>query len=258
MKYTVNFSCGHTETVTLFGKVSERESKISYYETKGVCSACYRAERAARIADENAKAAAIAETLVLPELSDSVKQVAWATTIRIQAHEDLMKSVRPEFKETAERFFFQFSKEHSDASWWIEDRALSGGICTNLKHEFLEFVKEQSCEAEESKSESEPVKNFVLKIEYQGIDVETLTGHHKKFVSVVQKNEQKIKEILSDFIDFDGNGEIVLTEDIKKYLVGTGWKEEHFQSQFDSEEDLECFNYRNSEHGFIIGFDISV
>jgi hypothetical protein len=42
MKYTVNFSCGHTETIQLFGKTSERERKIAYFERCGVCSCCYR------------------------------------------------------------------------------------------------------------------------------------------------------------------------------------------------------------------------
>lgn len=41
-KYNVRFSCGHTETIELFGKVRERERKIAYYEECGCCSACYR------------------------------------------------------------------------------------------------------------------------------------------------------------------------------------------------------------------------
>lgn len=40
-KYEVNFSCGHTETIELFGKVKDRERKIAYYEECGCCSACY-------------------------------------------------------------------------------------------------------------------------------------------------------------------------------------------------------------------------
>ena len=42
MKYDVRFSCGHTETVVLYGKTSEREKKIEWYESKAVCSDCYR------------------------------------------------------------------------------------------------------------------------------------------------------------------------------------------------------------------------
>lgn len=46
-KYEVTFSCGHTETVALFGKHTERERKIKYYEECGHCSECRRAYKAA-------------------------------------------------------------------------------------------------------------------------------------------------------------------------------------------------------------------
>lgn len=44
MKYGVTFSCGHTETVVLFGPTKDRESKIAWYEKSGVCTNCYRAK----------------------------------------------------------------------------------------------------------------------------------------------------------------------------------------------------------------------
>lgn len=45
MKYWVDFSCGHTEEIQLFGKVSERNRKIKYYEESGICSTCYREQK---------------------------------------------------------------------------------------------------------------------------------------------------------------------------------------------------------------------
>lgn len=45
MKYNVNFSCGHTEKVELFGKYSEREKRIAYFEERGICSCCYREQK---------------------------------------------------------------------------------------------------------------------------------------------------------------------------------------------------------------------
>ena len=41
-KYQVNFSCGHTGTVELFGKSEERSRKIAYFEKEGLCSECYK------------------------------------------------------------------------------------------------------------------------------------------------------------------------------------------------------------------------
>lgn len=41
MKYTVKMSCGHEEVVDLFGPGKERERRIQYYETQGLCKECY-------------------------------------------------------------------------------------------------------------------------------------------------------------------------------------------------------------------------
>ena len=44
MKYTILMSCGHQVTVDLVGKNSERERKIKYFETQGLCKECYKKE----------------------------------------------------------------------------------------------------------------------------------------------------------------------------------------------------------------------
>lgn len=41
-KYTVKMSCGHEQEVSLFGKNTERERKIHYFETQGLCKECYK------------------------------------------------------------------------------------------------------------------------------------------------------------------------------------------------------------------------
>ena len=41
MKYDVKFSCGHIQTVDLFGKSEEREKKIKYFEKYCDCQECY-------------------------------------------------------------------------------------------------------------------------------------------------------------------------------------------------------------------------
>lgn len=46
MKYDVKFSCGHTCTVELFGKTSDRERKIKWYEECAVCPECYKEQKA--------------------------------------------------------------------------------------------------------------------------------------------------------------------------------------------------------------------
>lgn len=41
-KYTVKFSCGHEQTVELFGKGSDRKRKMEWYAESGLCSECYK------------------------------------------------------------------------------------------------------------------------------------------------------------------------------------------------------------------------
>lgn len=41
-KYTVQMSCGHEETVELLGKTADRERKIEYCKSEGLCRECYK------------------------------------------------------------------------------------------------------------------------------------------------------------------------------------------------------------------------
>lgn len=81
-KYDVTFSCGHTETVNLIGKIKDRERKIEWFENQGLCSACWEAERKRQFEEQNRKAAEEAKEYGLPELTGTEKQVAWANTLR--------------------------------------------------------------------------------------------------------------------------------------------------------------------------------
>lgn len=51
MKYEVKFSCGHTETVELFGKNADRQRKIAWFEESGLCSKCYAEQKSAEMAE---------------------------------------------------------------------------------------------------------------------------------------------------------------------------------------------------------------
>lgn len=50
MKYEVKMSCGHTETIQLFGKTADRERRIEWLERYGLCEECKKEkERIARL-----------------------------------------------------------------------------------------------------------------------------------------------------------------------------------------------------------------
>jgi len=51
-KYDITYSCGHKGTVELFGKTSERENKIAWYERDGLCPECYKATKRAEEAEK--------------------------------------------------------------------------------------------------------------------------------------------------------------------------------------------------------------
>lgn len=44
-KTQVTFSCGHTGTVELLGKYADRERKIKWFESEGLCPECYKASK---------------------------------------------------------------------------------------------------------------------------------------------------------------------------------------------------------------------
>lgn len=41
-KYTINYSCGHTGELQLYGKYKDRENKIEWLEREGLCPECYQ------------------------------------------------------------------------------------------------------------------------------------------------------------------------------------------------------------------------
>lgn len=52
MKYTIMMSCGHEDTVELFGKEKERDRKIEYFKNFGLCKECYKKQKEAELARE--------------------------------------------------------------------------------------------------------------------------------------------------------------------------------------------------------------
>ena len=127
-KYDVTMSCGHVQTVQLFGKMTDRDKKIAWLEKYGLCSECQKRENA----EETAKAAekAIAENL--PELTGTEKQVNWALTIRENIFTELDKMLE---NKKADMDADSFAKNElqlkavkkvlakfTEAAFWIENR----------------------------------------------------------------------------------------------------------------------------------------
>lgn len=85
-KYTITRACGHTETINIGGKVSERD-RIASYEASKMCLECYQAKLAEERAAASSAAAQLATASGMPDLVGSSKQIAWAQTIRAEMTE---------------------------------------------------------------------------------------------------------------------------------------------------------------------------
>lgn len=121
-KYTITHSCGHTETVQIYGTNvhGERDRKIAWLESKP-CIDCIRAQKL----EESRKAG-------LKELSGSLKQVSWVTDIRndmIKQINDLDEAFRPHVLESATNIYNSIISDmrnnvlsQTSASWFIDHR----------------------------------------------------------------------------------------------------------------------------------------
>lgn len=45
MKYTIMMSCGHEDTIDLIGKGKDRERKLEYFKSYGMCKECYKRKK---------------------------------------------------------------------------------------------------------------------------------------------------------------------------------------------------------------------
>ena len=132
MKYDIIFSCGHNGTVTLFGPNTERERKIWGYKNYGECAAC----KQARLEAENKKMAEESIKRGWAQLEGSEKQIAWATTIRINMVKELEKKCAEVFIEYFEKALPEVLSEHTSAAWWIEHRESD-----TFKHELIDAMR---------------------------------------------------------------------------------------------------------------------
>lgn len=81
-KHNVTYSCGHQGVENLFGPHRDRERRISYLESSGLCAACYARKKESERAAASIAAERAASSAGLPALEGTERQVAWAETLR--------------------------------------------------------------------------------------------------------------------------------------------------------------------------------
>lgn len=114
MKYEVKMSCGHTETIQLFGKCADRERKIEWLERYGLCEECKK--------EQVAKEIKKAEEAGLPELEGSEKQIAWAAKIRNGFMPKAKEALERNSKVPFAKDWYDWFVSQTKASYWIDIR----------------------------------------------------------------------------------------------------------------------------------------
>ena len=133
-KYDVKMSCGHTETVELYGKSEDRQKRIKYLEKYGLCKFCYREKR-----NEDIKSEETANGL--EPLEGSEKQVAWARSIRAKKFKEINEVFEKAKTDPLFDKLVSWLKSQKQAKWWI-DRQEKSAI--NLAKEWKKEYEEEN------------------------------------------------------------------------------------------------------------------
>lgn len=103
-KYNVNFSCGHSDVVELFGPHKERYSRIDWLESKGLCPCCYKASRPREVMVQSLYKDGDQHTIVFTlsgetySIKDQLKELGfcysaglgWHRRVKIQNEDDIV------------------------------------------------------------------------------------------------------------------------------------------------------------------------
>lgn len=119
--YEMEYRCGHSERVQLYGPRRDRERTLEWAKEHKDCPECYK-ERMEKERDErNARSAQLATEIGFTPLNGTPKQIAWANAIRQQHYEELCSYAKPHPEHGYKLLAQAFSLETS-AQWWIENR----------------------------------------------------------------------------------------------------------------------------------------
>lgn len=139
MKYSVEFSCGHTETVTLFGKNEERERKLWWYRERGVCSACKQAAYEEELKELNEEAARNNWPEIRGYGSFKAKKLRRQY---LKAAENLLQDPKMQKNENNVQLLtlaISLATKHTDANYWL-DMSCEESFLRNTRDEALSYL----------------------------------------------------------------------------------------------------------------------
>ena len=106
-QYRVLMSCGHEQVVNLFGKETDRQRKIAYFEEKGLCAECYKEQKE----EESRAEGLVFNASMLPEVDDKSGSMLMAVWFSgdTKSHKEEIKSLggyRWGERKSAKDYFF--------------------------------------------------------------------------------------------------------------------------------------------------------
>lgn len=101
MLYDGVYSCGHAGEINVCGPHRDRQWKVDR-KFSGLCPECYKKKIEEEKERKNREAAEKSAEMELPELTGTEKQVAWATTLRMEFIKKYEKKIA-EGKENLEK-----------------------------------------------------------------------------------------------------------------------------------------------------------
>lgn len=237
MLKTITFACGHVGDFRVYGKGKTRDWQIANAEATRVCPECYKKLVEEKRIQKNEEALKMSEEMDLPKLSGSEKQVAWATTIRIdlldaiqgrvdhatireeaETNEEKRKLLRDRIEQTVS-FIEYFITSKTKASWFIDHRYDTFDKLYSIEEEdFEEWLEEQKSDRElekdaEREMEKESVEESIIKTEntkYPGyVDI---INYEDKIRAIYEKNEDFIAIVKGLGYKWDGVWERKLSE----------------------------------------------
>ena len=215
MKYEIEYACGHTGTVQLFGKTADRERKVKWLETQ-ICPACEKIEREQRYKAEAAEAQQKADELGLPELKGTEKQINWALTIRDRIYGDCKRFINLK-RHPENQKYLDWLFAHDQASFWIDNR-------NNVSFLKLKYKKEMEKQEVEDRIAED---TELIKPESQKTDVIAEIKNDGNAVKVVADKDENIITVVKS-IGYkwrDGRWKLKITEktgDIENRIIETG------------------------------------
>jgi len=130
-QYQVTHTCGHSETVQLYGPSKERERRLTWLRSQS-CLDCKRASHEG----EARESRILSQMEGLPRLDGTDRQIAWAETIRrdkLTETAAMLAQLRadPQAQEEPSQMLAIDAAERAlraqrSASWWIDHRTDSG------------------------------------------------------------------------------------------------------------------------------------